>query len=126
MKYFGFYDAMLYKIGSGIRAVDLPRGPMRSDRAALAAYMGACEGLVAVPGVECDPFDETRDVMGGFSLRTDGEWVWPDMARHLVRVHELVVPEEFEQRVVERDFVAPALTHEQILGLFRSVEADLY
>lgn len=126
VKYFGFYDGVPCKIGSGVRPDDLPRGPIGSDRAALAAYMAACEWLSVAPGVERDPFDESREVMGGFSLRTDGEWVWPSMACHLVRVHDLVVPPEFEQRVVQRGHVAPTLTHEEIVELFLSVKAELW
>ncbi|MFI1169955.1 hypothetical protein [Streptomyces melanogenes] len=118
MRYFGFYDAMPYALGAGVRVADLPRWDMSVDRVDLARYMGACAILTVVLGVENDPFAPSREVMGGFSLKTDGEWIWPDIAGHLVREHDFAVPPEFEERSARLGFTAPVLTHQEVVDIF--------
>ncbi|MFF3215478.1 hypothetical protein ACFYYB_33190 [Streptomyces sp. NPDC002886] len=126
MQYFGFYEAMPYKPGAGIRPEELTTGPLEVERAALARYMDACETLTVVPGVESDPFDPAQSVMGGFSLKTDGEWIWPDIAGRLVREREFAPPAEFARHAAELGFSAPALTPKDIVEVFRSAKSDLY
>ncbi|MGW6819874.1 hypothetical protein [Streptomyces sp. NPDC055005] len=99
---------------------------MSVNRGDLARYMGACETLTVVPGVENDPFDPSQQVMGGFSLRTDGEWIWPDIAAHLVREHDFVVPPEFEERTARLGFTAPVLTSQEVVDMFRAVRSELW
>lgn len=79
-----------------------------------------------VPGVENNPFDPSQQVMGGFSLKTDGEWIWPDIAGHLVREHELAVPPEFEERAARLGFTAPVLTPQEVVDIFREVKSELW
>ncbi|MGW5420448.1 hypothetical protein [Streptomyces sp. NPDC003943] len=125
MKYFGFYDDAPYRIGAATSAAALPRGPVRGDRRALARYLAGCERLTVVPGVETDPYDGCQ-VMGGFSLHTDGVWCWPGMAARMVREHGLAVPAELEESAAARGFVAPVLGHEEIVALFREVRGELW
>ncbi|MFD6187230.1 hypothetical protein [Streptomyces goshikiensis] len=117
---------MPYAVGATVRPADLPRGATQADRADVLRYMDACEILTVVPGVESDPFDASRTVMGGFSLKTDGEWVWPDMAGYLVREHEFRVPPEFEERAALLGFAAPQLTPQEIVSVFREVKPELW
>ncbi|MER5773799.1 hypothetical protein ABT144_05825 [Streptomyces sp. NPDC002039] len=99
---------------------------MSVNRADLARYMGACETLAVVPGVEKHPFAPSQQVMGGFSLKTDGEWIWPDIAGHLVREHDCVVPREFEERAARLGFTAPVLTPQEVVDIFREVKSELW
>jgi hypothetical protein len=126
MKYFGFYDGLSYKVGAHVPVGDLQRSMQWKGREGIAGYMDECEALVVVPGVESDPIDGSRNVMGGGGLRTDGEWIWPVMANHMVREYGLILPGEFLEKVVSFKYRAPALTLEEIIELFKKVKPDLW
>ncbi|MCB5165049.1 hypothetical protein LG634_09435 [Streptomyces bambusae] len=125
MRYFGFYDATGYRIGSRTRAADLPRGPVAGDRSAPARYMADCEILTVAMGVEPDPFDESHLVMGAFSVYTDGTWCWPGMAARLVVAHGLAVPADFAEHAARAGHAAPRIRHDELVRLFLEIKDEL-
>ncbi|MFC1414938.1 hypothetical protein ACEZCY_37855 [Streptacidiphilus sp. N1-12] len=126
MKYFGFYREMPYKVGAQIQASDLPRSGAAGESEDVAAYMNGCESLVVVPGIEQDPYDESQTVLGGYGLRTDGNWVWPVMAIHLVRKYGLTVPGDFKARMASLNYSAPTLARAEIIEIFKQAKPELW
>jgi hypothetical protein len=79
------------------------------DVEAVADYLGGGHELITAMDLSRDVFDESRDVMNGSSIRTDGEWLWRDDLAYYVSRHDVALPEEFLRAIRDRNYVVPDL-----------------
>jgi len=69
-------------------------------------YLRGGKILVASPGLARDIYD--RNVVAGtHSLRTDGDYVWPDVLAHYVERYGVELPPNFEARMENAGWTAP-------------------
>ena len=73
--------------------------PSASDvEASALRYLRAGEPYVRSPGVVFDVRDGSGPVGTG-TIRTDGQWIWPDDLAHYVERYHVELPDEFSARV---------------------------
>lgn len=73
----------------------------------VARYLRGGKILVASPGLARDIYDRAR-VAGSHSMRTDGDFVWPDVLAYYVETYGVALPPIFEARMASRGWTAPA------------------
>ena len=84
------------------------RGKRSSEHTAeVVAYLRGGKVLVMSPGLVEDTFDG-KTLAGKRSMRTDGEYAWPDSLAYYVEQHQVALPAEFEQHMAARTWQLPA------------------
>jgi len=88
-------------------SLDEARGKRAPDHTAdVARYLRGGKILVASPGIARDIYDRSV-VAGTSSLRTDGDYVWPDVLAHYVEHYGVDLPPIFEARMAAAGWTAP-------------------
>jgi hypothetical protein len=77
-----------------------------AHQAQVVAYLKAGRVLVMSPGLVRDVFDRNT-VAGSRSIRTDGEFAWPDSLAYYVERHSVELPKEFEEHMAARRWEMP-------------------
>jgi hypothetical protein len=72
-------------------------------------YLRAGHVLIDFMDSRDDLFDASRQIIGGPTTLTDGEWFWRDDLAHYVSRHNVRIPDEFLQAIRERQYVVPEL-----------------
>ena len=84
------------------------------DADRVVAYLNAGHDLIAMMDVQDDFFDSSRQVLGGSSVRTDGEWLWRDDLSYYVRRHDVRIPDDFLESIRRRHYIVPDLDDETL------------
>lgn len=118
LRYYGFFSELGFRVGSTVNVREMQRSTC-SDKAAVVEYLRAGSPVVVVPGYVSDPLSESsRMVLGGGSVLTDGEWVWPQIAADFVSLYNVAVPNAFLQHMNRMRFVARTLSADEIRKVF--------
>jgi len=88
-------------------SLEQAKGRDRSHSADVARYLRGGKILVASPGLARDIYDRTV-VAGSHSMRTDGDFVWPDVLAYYVEKYGIELPPIFEARMAAAGWNAPA------------------
>lgn len=105
---FGFFRELGLDVDDGTSIRDFLGAPP-SERDAAASYLSKGISLLIGFTSHFDVLDADRErVAGGHdSVCTDTVWIWPAVLEHYVRKHGVRVPDEFLQRMRDRDWVPP-------------------
>lgn len=95
-----------------------------SDEDRIVAYLRAGHELIAMMDCQDDPLDPSRQVIGGSSMLTDGDWLWRRDFAYYVGRHHVLVPEAFLTLIRARHYVVPERTVEELTAA--AAEADKY
>jgi hypothetical protein len=90
-----------HSIRDSVAATPLP------DVDRVAAYLRSGHVLIDFMDVKDDVLDHSRQVMGGPTILTDGEWLWRDDLAYYVSRHNVLPPEEFLQLIRKRHYIVP-------------------
>ncbi|GAA3348357.1 hypothetical protein GCM10020358_66550 [Amorphoplanes nipponensis] len=71
------------------------------------AYLRAGHVLIDFMDVQDDVFDSSRQVLGGPTVLTDGEWLWRDDLAYYAGRHNVALPGEFLARIRRCGYVVP-------------------
>jgi hypothetical protein len=85
-------------------------------RKQIGRYLAEASCVVATTAQE-DPREPERGPVIGFSVMTDGDWVWPQYWAYLVSVYGADLPEAFVEHIRENDFDPPRLTTQRLVEI---------
>jgi hypothetical protein len=71
------------------------------------AYLKDGHVLIDFMDISDDVFDKSRQIVGGPSTMTDGDWIWRDDFAYYVARHHVIVPAEFLDLIRLRQYVVP-------------------
>jgi hypothetical protein len=77
------------------------------DADRVVAYLRAGHGLIAMMDVQDDVFDNSKQVLSGSSVATDGDWLWRADLAHYVQRHNVLIPDDFLQLIRQRHYIVP-------------------
>ena len=100
----GCFRDLGYEGAPSIAEVRGRRSP--EHQAQVVAYLKAGKMLVMSPAFVRDSFDRGI-VAGSRSIRTDGEFAWPDSLAYFVERYAVELPIEFEQHMAARRWEMP-------------------
>lgn len=101
----GCFRDLGYERGPSVADLRGKRKPEHQAR--VVDYLRAGKVLVMSPGLVNDVFDKTV-VAGKRSIRTDGEYAWPDSLAFFVERYQVELPADFEEHMAARGWVMPA------------------
>jgi hypothetical protein len=93
------------------------------DEIEITEYLRAGHEIFTVMGTAVDVLDPEQQFLSGDSLLTDGEWLWRADLWHYVRLHHVLLPEEFISRIRGHKYSMPAVEHSSLLEVLDFVEA---
>ena len=73
------------------------------------AYLKGGHVLIDFMDISDDVFDKSRQILGGPSTLTDGDWIWRDDFAYYVARHNVAVPPDFLDLIRQRHYVVPDL-----------------
>src|SRR4051794_21031709 len=88
-------------IHDSVSATPIPN----ADR--IVAYLRGGHVLIDFMDVADDVFDTSRQILGGPSILTDGDWLWRDDLAYYVSRHNVSIPDEFLRLIEGRHYVVP-------------------
>jgi hypothetical protein len=71
------------------------------------AYLRAGHVLIDFMDIQDDVFDNSRQVLGGPTILTDGEWLWREDLAYYAGRHNVALPEEFLAHIRRHAYVVP-------------------
>ncbi len=71
------------------------------------AYLKGGHILIDFMDSAADVFDRSRQLLGGPTTLTDGDWLWRDDLAHYVRRHNVRLPDDFLRLIRERHYIVP-------------------
>jgi hypothetical protein len=77
------------------------------DADQVVSYLKGGHVLIDFMDISDDVFDRSRQIMGGPSTVTDGDWIWRDDLAYYVARHNVIVPAEFLELIRQRQYVVP-------------------
>ncbi|MEV4433419.1 hypothetical protein [Streptomyces sp. NPDC049585] len=98
-------------------------GESQPDSAELAGYLRAGHVLFASMGCVEDVLGSGESVLGGGSLLTDGEWVWPGVLAFYVDRYRFPLPEAFVVHVRAAGYRVPVVAGERLAELTEGVRS---
>jgi hypothetical protein len=114
----GFHPDPTLSIRDHVASDPLP------DADRVVAYLQAGHPLIDMMDIQDDPLEPSRQLLGGSSILTDGEWLWRTDFAQLVRRHRVEVPEEFLKVIRARHYIVPEQPYEVLAAA--AAEADKY
>ncbi|KAB1162258.1 hypothetical protein F6X68_00850 [Micromonospora sp. AMSO12t] len=94
-------DLVQESIFDNVSAEELP------DVDEVVRYLRGGYVLIDMMDLADDPFDSTRQIMNGSTIRTDGDWLWRDDLAYHVHRHRVALPDEFLALIRERRYTVP-------------------
>jgi hypothetical protein len=73
------------------------------------AYLQAGHVLIDFMDVADDVFDRSRQILGGPTTRTDGDYLWRDDLAYYVERHNVALPDDFLRLIRARHYIVPDL-----------------
>jgi len=92
------------------------RSPLLARKPQVVAYLRSAPSVSFSPGFVSDYFDSAQ-MIGTHTMRTDGEYVWPDFLAGYVEHYDVELPDEFLQHLGDRDWQLPAAIDVTTLSL---------
>lgn len=100
-----------------------PRGSVRefilsepyADQQKIADYLRAGHEIIAVMGASEDRLGSDRQILGGDSLYTDGQWLWRGDLYFYVQSHHVALPDEFVARIRSHMYSIPSVERARLL-----------
>lgn len=80
-------------------------------------YLRAGHRLLDFMDISNDLFDSSRQVLGGPSVLTDGDWMWRDDLAYYVQRHRVTPPGEFLDLMRRRHYIMPVVADEVLDAL---------
>jgi len=77
------------------------------DADRVVAYLRGGHGLIDFMDISDDVFDAERQILGGPSIHTDGDWYWRDDLAYYVQWHNVTPPPGFLALIRERHYIVP-------------------
>ncbi len=87
------------------------------DADRVVAYLRGGHTLIDFMDISDDVFDKDRQVLGGPSIATDGDWYWRDDLTYYVQWHNVTPPAEFLTLIRERHYIVPEVSEERLIEL---------
>jgi hypothetical protein len=81
-------------------------GPL-PDVDQIVGYLRSGHVLIDFMDVADDVFDQSRQVLGGPTTLTDGDWLWRDDLAYYVEKHNVSVPADFLELIRQRHYAVP-------------------
>jgi hypothetical protein len=88
-----------------------------ADRTDLVSYLRGAPELAHGMGFERDPYDPSGLIP--LSLRTDGEWVWPDALAYYLDRHGFAPEADLVMHIRHRAYRLPELSEDDLIRLAR-------
>jgi hypothetical protein len=94
----------------------------RKERERVAVYLSSAEGLLS-GGYWTDPVTDDPDHRIPYSLKTDGDWMWPSPWAWFVEGYGAAIPADFLEHIRTLGYKPPALSEELLreIGLAEGV-----
>lgn len=87
------------------------------DEQSLARYLRE-GGVLAVTGTRLyDILSPERELIGGLSLLTDGQWFWYSDLAHYVERYHVALDQRFVQHARSRNWSPPELTDDELVEI---------
>lgn len=71
------------------------------DQSHIVEYLNKLHVLLGYRGYAPNIFDPDNPIPGGFSVLTDGKWLWLSSVSYYVENHHLVLPNDFRNHVLD-------------------------
>jgi hypothetical protein len=84
------------------------------DADRVVAYLRAGHGLIDFMDISDDVFDPSRQILGGPSIHTDGDWYWRDDLAFYVQWHDVTPPADFLALIRQRHYIVPDVPDERL------------
>ncbi|MEU4931843.1 hypothetical protein AB0G54_35970 [Streptomyces yokosukanensis] len=79
--------------------------------------------IIGLMGVAVDVLDPEQGFLSGDSLLTGGEWLWRADLWRYVHLHHVLPPDEFLNKIKVHDYVVPEVEQSRLLEVLDFVEA---
>ena len=110
----GFFREVSYGADDGPSILDHIGRLTGSDKERVLDYLRGGTVIDSLLLVTVDVVDEARPPIGGLSLLSDGEWIWPSDLEHYVELYDCAVPEDFHAHMQRRKWSTTRLTDDEI------------
>ncbi|MFF0576664.1 hypothetical protein [Streptosporangium saharense] len=109
MKILGFYEELWSaRAGSPLGSIkNFVRNTAAPDEEKVMNYLANGHEIFSVMGVEKDVLGSDYRILGGYSVKTDGEWVWRDGLWFYLIEYHIGLPEEFLEKVRAYNYEVP-------------------
>ncbi|MFG1604133.1 hypothetical protein [Actinoplanes sp. NPDC049265] len=87
------------------------------DADRVVAYLRAGHRLLDFMDISDDVFDPSRQVLGGPSVLTDGDWMWRDDLAYYVEWHQVTPPPELLELIRRRHYIMPIVADDVLDAL---------
>jgi hypothetical protein len=87
------------------------------DADRVVAYLRGGHRLIDFMDISDDVFDSSRQVMGGPSILTDGDWYWRDDLAYYVEWHDVAPPDDFLALIRRRHYIVPDVAEQRLVEL---------
>jgi hypothetical protein len=104
-------DAAQASIRDSVAEAQLP------DREQVVSYLRSGHVLIDFMDVQDDVFDSSRQVLGGPTVLTDGEWLWREDLAYYVARHDVAVPGELLDRIRALGYVVPEVDEPRLVEI---------
>ena len=91
-------------------------GPL-PDADRVVAYLRGAYTLIDFMDISNDVFDNTRQVLGGPSVATDGDWYWRDDLAYYLQWHNVTPPGDFLALIRKRHYIVPDVPELRLIEL---------
>jgi hypothetical protein len=71
------------------------------------SYLKGGHVLIDFMDIRDDVFDKSRQIMGGPTTLTDGDWLWREDLAYYVQRHNVALPVDFLELIRQRHYVVP-------------------
>jgi hypothetical protein len=116
----GFFKELEHGDPGGASIHDQVRDSAHPKVSEIAAYLDAGVPIMGGSGVVRDVLSEGREIIRGFQILTDGEWVWPAELSHYVRRYHVALPDELLERMERNRYRVPQLTPDRVKAISRA------
>ncbi|MDK1473074.1 hypothetical protein QNO07_06505 [Streptomyces sp. 549] len=96
---------------------DHTRGKAEADVIPIADYFDHGHALWEIMGVAVDVLGSEQGIVGGYSIVTDGEWIWRQDLGFYVRTYNLSLPTDLLSRIRELNYTIPDVPTERLIAL---------
>ncbi len=104
LKQVGFFRELPHGDPCAISLIDSKGGLSDEVAKRAAGYLGLGALFVASPGLTIDVLSESKEVIGGLGVLTDGVWAWPSDLGFYVEKYKVGLPVEFLKYMESKGF----------------------
>lgn len=101
----GFFRELGYDLNKSLR--ESISGHINDNSAEIIKYLEDGVMLIVSPGFVSDVLNESKGVVGSYSIRTDGVWAWPEVLSYYVKEYQVNLSEEFIEHMKQNKWKVP-------------------